>query len=134
VGGASQDRPLGIGRPHHVILDCRDPARLAAFYAALLGLPITYESADFVVVAADARTSGFGFQRAPDHQPPRWPDPEHPQQVHLDVMVEDPAAAGPRVVALGARPLPGGEDVYADPAGHPFCLVRRPGWAPPIPG
>jgi hypothetical protein len=23
--------------------------------------------------------------------------------------------------------------VYADPAGHPFCLIRRPGWAPPIP-
>ena len=45
--------------------------------------------------------------------------------------MEDPAGAGPRVVALGARPLPG-ENVYADPAGHPFCLIRRPAWAPPI--
>jgi len=26
-----------------------------------------------------------------------------------------------------------GQDVYADPAGHPFCLIRRPRWAPPIP-
>jgi catechol 2,3-dioxygenase-like lactoylglutathione lyase family enzyme len=134
TSAGSGDLPLGIGRPHHLVLDCPDPARLAAFYGALLGLPITYESADFVVVAAEPHTSGFGFQRAPDHRPPRWPDPAHPQQMHLDVMVEDPAEAGSRVVALGARPLTGGEDVYADPAGHPFCLVRRPGWAAPISG
>jgi hypothetical protein len=55
-----------------------------------------------------------------------------PQQVHLDIMVEDPAAAGPRMLALGATELDG-RNVYADPAGHPFCLIPRPGWAPPIP-
>jgi hypothetical protein len=54
-----------------------------------------------------------------------------PQQVHLDIMVEDPVAAGPLVLALGAVRLDG-HDVYADPAGHPFCLVRRPRWAAPI--
>jgi len=47
-------------------------------------------------------------------------------------MVEDVAAARPRVLALGAVEL-AGENVYADPAGHPFCLIRRPRWAPPIP-
>jgi hypothetical protein len=46
-------------------------------------------------------------------------------------MVEDPAAAGTDVLRLGATHLDG--DVYADPAGHPFCLIRRPRWAPPIP-
>jgi hypothetical protein len=46
-------------------------------------------------------------------------------------MVEDPVAAGPLVLALGAVRLDG-RDVYADPAGHPFCLVRRPRWAAPI--
>ena len=51
--------------------------------------------------------------------------------MHVDVMVEDVAAAGPRVLALGARKLDG-EGVYADPAGH-FCLIPRPGWAPEIP-
>ena len=61
------------------------------------------------------------------------PDPARPQQMHLDVMVEDVAAAGPRVLALGATKL-GGPGVYADPAGHPFCLIPRPKWAPPIPG
>ncbi|MGH3409593.1 MAG: VOC family protein, partial [Streptosporangiaceae bacterium] len=65
-------------------------------------------------------------------RPPTWPDPAVPQQFHLDVMVEDVAAAGPGVLALGASKLDG-EGVYADPAGHPFCLIPRPGWAPPIP-
>jgi catechol 2,3-dioxygenase-like lactoylglutathione lyase family enzyme len=120
-----------IGRLHHVVLDCRDPAALAAFYAALLGQPVTYTSEDFVVVAANDTSSGLAFQLAPDHQRPTWPDPAVPQQVHLDVMVEDVAVAGPRVLALGAVKLDG-EDVYADPAGHPFCLIKRPRWARPI--
>jgi catechol 2,3-dioxygenase-like lactoylglutathione lyase family enzyme len=120
-----------IGRLHHVILDCPDPAELAAFYSALLGQPVTHTSDDFVVVAASDTSSGLAFQLAPGHRPPTWPDPAVPQQVHLDVMVDDVAAAGPRVLALGAAKLDG-EDVYADPAGHPFCLIRRPGWAAPI--
>ena len=121
-----------IGRAHHVVYDCPDPEALAAFYARLLGLPITFRSPDFVVVSRDEQTSGFGFQLAPDHRPPAGPDPARPQQVHLDVMVDDPAVADERVRALGARPLGAGSGVYADPAGHPFCLIARPAWAPPI--
>lgn len=121
-----------IGRLHHVVLDAPDPDVLATFYSELLGEPITYRSDDWVVVAADSTTSGLAFQRAPDHRPPTWPDPAVPQQVHLDVMVEDVASSGPKVLALGATRLDGA-DVYADPAGHPFCLIRRPAWAPPIP-
>jgi catechol 2,3-dioxygenase-like lactoylglutathione lyase family enzyme len=119
-----------IGRLHHVVIDCPDPRALAGFYSELLGLPVTYTSDDWVVVSADDTTSGVAFQLAPDHRPPRWPDPEAPQQFHLDVMVDDVGEAAPEVLALGARRLAG--DVFADPAGHPFCLVRRPGWAPPI--
>ena len=126
-----------IGRLHHLIIDCQDPQGLAAFYAELLGQPITYRSDDFVVVSADDTTSGLAFQLAPDHQPPAWPDPARPQQMHLDVMVEDVAVyprqlAGRFVLALGAAKLDG-PGVYADPAGHPFCLIPRPKWAPPIP-
>ena len=120
-----------IGRLHHVVLDCPDPAALAAFYSGLLGLPITYRSDDWVVVAADETSSGLAFQLAPGHRPTSWPDPAVPQQVHLDIMVEDVTASGADVLALGAVKLDG-EDVYADPAGHPFCLVRRPRWAPSI--
>ncbi|HVU61525.1 MAG TPA: VOC family protein [Mycobacteriales bacterium] len=119
-----------IGRLHHVILDCPDPTALAEFYAALLGWPVTYRSDDFCVVARDDHTSGLAFQLAPDQVTPTWPDSAVPQQVHLDVMVDDVDAARAQVVAIGARHLDG--DVYADPAGHPFCLIRRPGWAPPI--
>jgi catechol 2,3-dioxygenase-like lactoylglutathione lyase family enzyme len=120
-----------IGRMHHVVLDCPDPDALAAFYSALLGLPVTYRSADWVVVAASDASSGLAFQRAAGNKRPTWPDPAVPQQFHLDIMVEDVAAAGLRVLALGAVKLDG-EGVYADPAGHPFCLIRRPRWAPPI--
>jgi catechol 2,3-dioxygenase-like lactoylglutathione lyase family enzyme len=123
-----------IGRAHHVIIDCPDPQALAGFYSELLGLPVTYSSDDFVVVARDDTSSGFAFQLAPDHRPPQWPDPAHPQQMHLDVMVDDIDAATSQVTALGARQLAGDEHVFADPAGHPFCLIRRPGWAPPVHG
>jgi catechol 2,3-dioxygenase-like lactoylglutathione lyase family enzyme len=121
-----------IGRLHHVVLDCPDPDALAAFYSELLGQPITYQSGDWVVVAPNDSSSGLAFQLAPDQRRPTWPDPAVPQQVHLDVMVEDVTASGPRVLELGATKLDG-QDVYADPAGHPFCLIRRPGWATPIP-
>ena len=120
-----------IGRMHHVILDCPDPAALAAFYCELLGLPITYSSPDFCVVAVSDRTSGLAFQLMLDYKRPTWPDPAVPQQVHLDIMVDDIADATPRVLALGATKL-AGAGVFADPAGHPFCLIPRPGWAAPI--
>ena len=57
---------------------------------------------------------------------PRWPDPRYPQQL-LDIRVDDVEAAEAAVLALGARRLPAehedGFRVFADPAGHPFCLV-----------
>jgi catechol 2,3-dioxygenase-like lactoylglutathione lyase family enzyme len=121
-----------IGRLHHIAVDCPDPHALAEFWSAVLGQPITYDSESWVVVAPNEESSGMAFQLAPDHRPPTWPRPEVPQQMHLDVMVEDVAAAGRRVVELGARRLDG-DDVYADPASHPFCLILRPHWADPIP-
>jgi hypothetical protein len=117
-------------RLHHLVVDCPAPRALAAFWSGLLDQPVTFDSDDFVVVAPDDTTSGLAFQRAPGHRAPTWPDPAVPQQMHLDVMVEDPATAGEHVLALGATRLDG--DVYADPAGHPFCLIRRPGWADPL--
>jgi catechol 2,3-dioxygenase-like lactoylglutathione lyase family enzyme len=105
---------------------------LARFYSELLGLPIRYRSDDWVVVARDDTSSGLAFQLAPDHQPPHWGDPTRPQQFHLDVMVDDVEGAQPQVLALGARLLSQTSHVFADPAGHPFCLIPRPSWAPPV--
>ena len=124
---------MPIGRLHHVIFDCPDPLALATFYSSLLGSPITYQDEDFVVVSTSDRASGIAFQCSPDQRPATWPDPAVSQQIHLDVMVEDVAGSYDAVLALGATKLDGG-DVFADPAGHPFCLIKRPGWAPPIEG
>lgn len=115
-----------IGHLHNTVIDCPDPRSLAAFYSELLGWPIARDSEDWVVIEGPSGRPGVAFQQAPDLREPRWPDPERPQQFHLDVLVEDIDAAEEKVLALGARRLPGGGDdfrVYADPAGHPFCLV-----------
>ncbi|HEY7359516.1 MAG TPA: VOC family protein [Streptosporangiaceae bacterium] len=67
----------------------------------------------------------LSFQHAPGHQPPRWPGPAFPQQVHLDIRVAGIDAVEAQVLVLGATRLPSAEPgfrVCADPAGHPFCL------------
>jgi catechol 2,3-dioxygenase-like lactoylglutathione lyase family enzyme len=119
-----------IGRLHHLVIDGPDPRGLAQFYSRLLGQPVTFAEDDFVVVSRDSHTSGLAFQLAPDLVPSSWPDPERPQQMHLDVMVDDVVGAVDGVLALGATRLAG--DVFADPAGHPFCLIKRPEWAAPL--
>ena len=115
-----------IGRLESVVLDCRDPHALARFYSELLGWPVVRVDGDWVEIG-DGRSLRLSFQLAPDHQPPTWPDPAFPQQVHLDLKVDDIEEAERQVLALGARRLPADEPgfrIYADPAGHPFCL----GW------
>ena len=108
-----------------VCIDCPDGAALAKFYAPLLGMEVTYEGAEGAMLSADGQP-GVIFQNVATYKPPAWPDPAFPQQVHLDVEVTDIEDAQNAALALGATRLPGGgEDfrVYADPVGHPFCLV-----------
>jgi hypothetical protein len=66
------------------------------------------------------------FQRVEAHNPPQWPGQEVPQQMHLDVDVDDLDEAEGAVLALGAVKhdhQPGTTyRVFLDPAGHPFCL------------
>jgi catechol 2,3-dioxygenase-like lactoylglutathione lyase family enzyme len=117
-----------IGQLYNVVLDCREPAELARFYAALLGASVADGADDDWVVVADDAGTRLCFQRSPEHEPPRFPDPTGSQQSHLDVMVADIEEAQRAVLELGATRLDGeGEDfrVFADPAGHTFCLVWR---------
>ncbi|MFC7534136.1 VOC family protein [Actinoplanes sp. GCM10030250] len=108
-----------------VMLDCPDAKTLSAFYAELLGKPVTYEADGMAMIGEDG-SRPLLFQQVTDYSPPRWPDPAHPQQFHLDIHVDDATAAEPKALALGATRLPGEGDnwrVYADPAGKPFCFV-----------
>ena len=116
-----------IGRLGSVVLDCPDPRALAQFYSELLGLPITGGDDEWVDIG-DENGPALSFQLAPDHQPPRWPDPAFPQQFHIDVMVPDLDAAESKVLDLGATLLSKSATnfrVFADPAGHPFCLCQE---------
>lgn len=120
-----------IGTLSAVVLDCPDPAALAAFYAELVGGTVDAEDDGWVELNRDGQR--LSFQRAPDLRETRWPDPERPQQFHLDISVERATmdAAEKRVLELGATLLEGDQDgarnwrVYADPAGHPFCLCAH---------
>jgi catechol 2,3-dioxygenase-like lactoylglutathione lyase family enzyme len=120
-----------VARLQVVALDCADPNALAAFYSAVLGAPVDNDDAedDWVQLASSGGIS-LAFQRVADHRPPEWPGAERPQQLHLDLEVDDLDVGEAAVVALGARKhaVQPGETfrVFLDPAGHPFCLVRSP--------
>lgn len=107
-----------------VMLDCPDAKELSAFYSELLSKPVTYEGDGMAMIGEDGARPVL-FQQVERYVPPRWPDPAHPQQFHLDVTVANVDAAERAVLAIGATRLAGeGENwrVYADPAGKPFCL------------
>ncbi|GIM97993.1 VOC family protein [Paractinoplanes toevensis] len=107
-----------------LMLDCPDAKELSAFYAELLGKPVTYEGEGMAMIGEDGKQPVM-FQQITDYRAPRWPDPAHPQQFHLDVTVDDIEVAEPAALKLGATALPFAGDnwrVYNDPAGKPFCL------------
>ncbi|AMW08315.1 glyoxalase [Streptomyces qaidamensis] len=118
-----------------VVLDCPEPVELAAFYQSLLGGTVNRPDRRWALSDAWATlhpASGvvLAFQRAAAYRPPRWPDPAGPQQFHLDFAVADLDRTEEQVLARGATVLDAGTDgrswrIYADPAGHPFCLVRH---------
>ena len=90
-----------------VVLDCPQPRALAEFYQALLGGEVNKPDRRWCTSAGLATlhtASGLvlTFQQAKDYRPPRWPDPAHPQQFHLDLSVSDLDEAERRVVGLGA--------------------------------
>ncbi|WP_030893332.1 VOC family protein [Streptomyces sp. NRRL F-5053] len=123
-----------IRRLQAVALDCPDPLRLAEFYAALLGGRVVPDPDDpeWVEVHGFEGTP-LAFQRVQDYRPPEWPGQRTPQQMHLDFDVDDIEADEKRVLELGATVLERTDElypetnwrVYADPAGHPFCLCQH---------
>jgi hypothetical protein len=127
-----------------VVLDCTDARVLAEFYRRLLGLryrpgdepPAPGEpdpaGQDWLVLRDTAGNASMAFQQVAALPGATWPEGPIPQQLHLDMTVPTAAELDvqhERALALGARLLHDRSDdaeeplrVYADPAGHPFCI------------
>lgn len=110
-----------------IVFDAADLGAESAFWAGVLGGTVDADD-DWHTVRVDGRAH-LGIQLAPDHVRPDWPNGT-PQQMHLDLYVDDVKSAHDEVTSLGATMLQAADDVdaaegfqvYADPAGHPFCL------------
>lgn len=109
-----------------VTLNCPDAAALARFYAEITGGEVTFTHTAWATVqGAGGR---IDFQTVSDFTAPSWPGPDSGALIHLDFLVDDLVAAEGRVLRAGATKF--GEQpnvehclVFADPAGHPFCLT-----------
>lgn len=134
----------GFPELRQVVLDCTDARGLAEFYRQLLGLryrpgdePPTGAAPDtagqdWLVLQDSAGTTRVAFQQVAELPAATWPRPGVPQQLHLDLTVPTTAdldAQHERALSLGARLLLDRSDdleeplrVYADLAGHPFCI------------
>lgn len=115
-----------------VVFDAADLHAESSFWAGMLDGSVFDDEAFHCVIDA-AGEWRIGVQLVPHHVPPDWPDGA-PQQVHLDLHVKDARRAHEQAIGLGARLLQAGDldaeeghQVYADPAGHPFCI----GWGHP---
>lgn len=125
------------------VLDATDVRELAEFYRELLGLqyrtgdePPTHGSADdhdWLVLTDAQGARQLAFQAVPVLPRVTWPDASGvAQQLHLDLTVPDQEALQlqrERALELGAEQLLDRADdpeeplyVFADPAGHPFCI------------
>jgi hypothetical protein len=115
---------MAIARYPSIVIDCPDAAALATFYGAMLDWKTDIRP-DWGEVRAEYGQC-ITFQQVQDYTPPKWPAQQVPQQMHLDVIVDDLDAGEAAVLALGATKheyQPGTSfRVFLDPAGHPFCL------------
>ena len=115
---------MAIARFPSIVIDCPDPVALATFYGAMLDWKVDVRP-DWVDIRADDGQCNT-FQRVDGYTPPVWPTQQVPQQMHLDVVVDDLDTAEAAVLELGATRHPHQPGttfrVFLDPAGHPFCL------------
>jgi predicted enzyme related to lactoylglutathione lyase len=103
-----------------IVVDCSDPARLASFWAELLGRPIAGSKGRYVWLEYSERAPGVGFQKVSEQKTGK-------NRVHLDISVSDVAATSRRIEALGGSRVEGYERggflVMADPEGNEFCVI-----------
>ena len=110
--GATVD-DMAIARFPSIVLDCPDPEILARFYGALLDWKVE-ASPTWGEVRADYGQC-ICFQPVQDYTPPVWPGQQVPQQMHIDVMVEDLDVGEFGIAVRMAQPEPG-EAAAAQPS------------------
>ncbi|MBF4583339.1 VOC family protein [Curtobacterium sp. VKM Ac-2865] len=123
-----------IGTFDVLVLDCADTRALARFYAELLGGEVVAFDEDWaeVVLPIEGSRPLLAFQQVEHYRAPEWPAQDVPQQMHIDVKVDDLDVGEAAVLAIGATVTGKAKDdagiesfrVYLDPAGHPFCLIQ----------
>lgn len=108
-----------------ITINAPSAGALAAFYADITDGTVAFEHPAWATV----HTGGgrIDVQTVADYRPPSWPERAE-ALVHLDFLVDDLERAAARVEAAGATRFehqPNAEHclVFADPAGHPFCLT-----------
>ena len=118
---------MAIARYPSIVLDCPDPGALARFYGAMLDWKVD-GSSDWAEIRGE-HGQCICFQPVESFRKPDWPHQEVPQQMHIDVMVDDLDVGEAAVLDLGATKhehQPGKTfRVFLDPAGHPFCLCAE---------
>ena len=126
----------------HTALDATDCRSLAEFYRQFLGLRYrpgdeipadgSDDDSDWLVLLDPEGHRVFAFQQVPTLTRPTWPAHDVPKQMHHDFRVssiEELQRQRQRAEELGATLLYDRTDdseplyVFADPAGHPFCLL-----------
>ena len=112
-----------------VVLDCKNPAKLSAFYASLLGWHIGYTTDDFIIIGSEKCNVNIGFQKNDLFTNPVWPDEigKQQQMLHLDFCMEKSKLQEwiDYAISLGAAKADkqfGEWAVMLDPEGHPFCF------------
>ena len=132
---------MAYPRLRNTVLDCSDAYPLAEFYRQLLDFryPEGREAKpgdDWVNLRNPAGGVGIAIQQIDGFRASTWPDNEVPQQLHFDISVptaDELTAQRTRVEELGGRMIHDRFDdpeeplyVFADPAGHPFCIFVAP--------
>jgi len=116
-------------RWENLVVDARDPARLARWWAEALNYQITYEKPDKVEI-----------RRLPDEVPalvfvPVSRPKDARNRLHLDLRPDDQEAEVERLVDMGARHVDGGPPrdgkgvgiLLSDPEGNEFCVLSPRG-------
>jgi hypothetical protein len=127
-----------MARIRDVVFDCRHPASIARFWAAILdgydvapydeaelerlrglGINDTEDDPTVLVEAGPGVTPRLFFQLVPEPKAGK-------NRVHLDLRCDDIDAEVERAAGLGARVLASYEGwiTMADPEGNEFCFLR----------